>query len=616
MKKFFTSLAVVLCAICFFACSNPGPRSIESPHIDAVNNSSIDISRIELTDTATIVDIHATFRPGWWIRIDSATVLRAGGKDYALTGASDNITIGGQFTLPESGEDDFTLYFEPLPFDTKTVDFVENVPDGFMLWGVDVTGKGGKDSYADAVPRSVRDISLDEVFTEPVLEVDSTELRFHLLGYRPDYGKLTVRVTSLAGNSTLVLEPDAEGNVTATPVLYGATDIVPILEVNGGRFGSIKLAPGTPTDIWLDCAVLSDDVTKRRGGKVDEAAVRAYDNGRYAAFNRIMKTPEVSSVVRSDIPVNYRMNVADVTDALLARRAAMLDSIAVMDVPEDFKAFLAKVSDYKVLNGVISAPNRLYYEYYTEKGSFEGANDSLSVEIPDAVYKRVVSFIDPSDPALLFFNNYPDICEVDWTAHGVESPLPAQMKRFAELQENSARVGLLTPEQLAEFDGAEPFLAKALKVRNDEANENFRRLAERIKHLPEGAPERYFDDCVSQFKGKIVVVDLWNTWCGPCRGALKVNEPLKTGELSDPDIEWVYIADESSDLGQYESMIKNIKGHHFLATKEQIAAVRERFEVDGIPFYILVDRDGRAVRHPDFRDHDLMVSEVRKALGK
>ncbi|MDE5662011.1 MAG: hypothetical protein K2I04_05225, partial [Muribaculaceae bacterium] len=380
MKKFLTSLAVVLCAICFFACSNPGPRSIESPHIDAVNNSSIDISRIELTDTATIVDIHATFRPGWWIRIDSATVLRAGGKDYALTGASDNITIGGQFTLPESGEDDFTLYFEPLPFDTKTVDFVENVPEGFMLWGVDVTGKGGKDSYADAVPRSVRDISLDEVFTEPVLEVDSTELRFHLLGYRPDYGKLTVRVTSLAGNSTLVLEPDAEGNVTATPVLYGATDIVPMLEVNGSRFGSIKLAPGTPTDIWLDCAVLSDDVTKRRGGKVDEAAVRAYDNGRYAAFNRIMKTPEVSSVVRSDIPVNFRMNVADVTDALLARRAAMLDSIAVLDVPEGFKAFLAKVSDYKVLNGVISAPNRLYYEYYTEKGTFEGANDSLSVE--------------------------------------------------------------------------------------------------------------------------------------------------------------------------------------------------------------------------------------------
>ena len=111
-------------------------------------------------------------------------------------------------------------------------------------------------------------------------------------------------------------------------------------------------------------------------------------------------------------------------------------------------------------------------------------------------------------------------------------------------------------------------------------------------------------------------MDLWNTWCGPCRNALKRNEPLKSGELADSDIVWVYIADESSDLSQYEGMIGDIAGQHYLATDEQMKAVHNRFKVDGIPYYILVGRDGKATGHPDYRDHDLMISGVKEALGK
>ena len=102
--------------------------------------------------------------------------------------------------------------------------------------------------------------------------------------------------------------------------------------------------------------------------------------------------------------------------------------------------------------------------------------------------------------------------------------------------------------------------------------------------------EQLFEEIIGKHKGKVVLVDLWNTWCGPCRGAIAHNEPLKTGELADDDIVWIYIADESSDVNKYADMIKDIKGEHYLVNAQQIQAIRNAFDVDGIPFYILVDR--------------------------
>ncbi len=112
------------------------------------------------------------------------------------------------------------------------------------------------------------------------------------------------------------------------------------------------------------------------------------------------------------------------------------------------------------------------------------------------------------------------------------------------------------------------------------------------------------------------MVDLWNTWCGPCRASIAVNEPEKSGDLSSEDIVWIYIADESSPIKTYLSMIPDIKGIHYRVSPEQISAIRSHFGVDGIPYYILVDRKGKATGRPDLRDHDLfkktLIEEVNK----
>ena len=44
-------------------------------------------------------------------------------------------------------------------------------------------------------------------------------------------------------------------------------------------------------------------------------------------------------------------------------------------------------------------------------------------------------------------------------------------------------------------------------------------------------------------------------------------------------------------------------------------SIYNRFKVVGIPYYILVDRDGNEEGRPDLRDHHLYVREIKSKLN-
>ena len=136
MKFNCTFVASALSALMLAACST-GPKVVEM---------TLDVSKVELTDTATVLHVDAYFRPHYWIRIDAKTYLRAGGEKYALTSAQ-GITPDSLFWMPESGEASFVLSFQPLPKRTKSFDFIESdCADCFKLFGIDLTGKKSYDT--------------------------------------------------------------------------------------------------------------------------------------------------------------------------------------------------------------------------------------------------------------------------------------------------------------------------------------------------------------------------------------------------------------------------------------------------------------------------------------
>jgi thiol-disulfide isomerase/thioredoxin len=113
------------------------------------------------------------------------------------------------------------------------------------------------------------------------------------------------------------------------------------------------------------------------------------------------------------------------------------------------------------------------------------------------------------------------------------------------------------------------------------------------------APPVSFTDIVGQrvsisdFAGKVVLVNLWATWCLPCRREMPSLEKLQT-RFGDK----IAILAISEDIGGKKVVTPFIDKLGLRVVKIYLdpkSRVGRDFKVDGLPTSILIDREGRVV---------------------
>lgn len=119
---------------------------------------------------------------------------------------------------------------------------------------------------------------------------------------------------------------------------------------------------------------------------------------------------------------------------------------------------------------------------------------------------------------------------------------------------------------------------------------------------------------VAKFKGKIVLVDFWATWCGPCVAELP-NVIAAYEKYHSKGFEVVGISlDESEErLKAFIAEHKMTWPQYFDGKKWQ-NNVSTKYGVNSIPATYLLDRDGRIIEK-DLRG-EALVAELEKLLGK
>ncbi|GHV58457.1 hypothetical protein FACS1894182_10880 [Bacteroidia bacterium] len=105
------------------------------------------------------------------------------------------------------------------------------------------------------------------------------------------------------------------------------------------------------------------------------------------------------------------------------------------------------------------------------------------------------------------------------------------------------------------------------------------------------------DSIVARYKEKVIVIDFWNTWCGPCLEAMQTSRELKQ-EMLNKDVIFVYLANISSPKQLWENKIQGIGGEHYYLNGEEWESISysDKYEFDGIPTYLVFDKNGK-VRH-------------------
>ena len=122
-----------LCLILFLltGLSVAGQRVIDRPVFDGRTTETRNIIRVEVSDTATVFQMEAVYRPHWWIMVDSATfICPSDGSEKLKLRYAEGVPLSQQFFMPESGKHLFKLVFPPLPKGVNRVDLLDQDGDG------------------------------------------------------------------------------------------------------------------------------------------------------------------------------------------------------------------------------------------------------------------------------------------------------------------------------------------------------------------------------------------------------------------------------------------------------------------------------------------------------
>jgi thiol-disulfide isomerase/thioredoxin len=124
---------------------------------------------------------------------------------------------------------------------------------------------------------------------------------------------------------------------------------------------------------------------------------------------------------------------------------------------------------------------------------------------------------------------------------------------------------------------------------------------------------------MKDFKGKVIVIDVWATWCGPCKGEMPFMKEIEEEYKNNNEIVFMAISvDKAKDKQKWVDYIRkeNLRGVHLLDNVG--LAFANKHQINAIPRFMLIDKRGNwvEVRCPRPSSKVDLKRYLDKALGE
>ena len=595
MKKLLSTLLLALTTIAGWA-----QKEVvwENPSaFTGSGNIEFDITKMELKETETVMHFRVKFIPNYWIRFAKESFLKTpDGKEYAVVSgkktseAESDVELDSLFWMPESGLADLVLHFKPVPTDTKEIDFIEGYDEGAFRFFNICDKKTKKEPEWPAEWKGVK-YAQDEKLPEAKIGKGVARIKVKLLGYKPGMG-MELRVGGFRPlgekeyfDKSFPLADD--GTATAEIPLRMTREVS--VGVSGVAGGPLVIAPGQEIALLMNIGEGSNRPLAMKGFlaktnmDLNEAFVKLLPKDaqviRYEGLSQC-DTPEKRLAWLKD---EFDKKIAEVKASDYTTAAKdLLCMEAEGEFVEWSRFFGGNYTNLMMTTGKARIASQKDYSNLLR------ANDSLLV-LSEAEKAYSYQYLDkPTSPCSDRFWTLP-LSQLD-KDFSTRAPWLNELQTvfFMFSTDEKEWDGLMAQMKYEDCKG---IVTDYQKEQERLAQELAQKESIFFKKFDDVKPENILQTILDRYKGKAVLIDMWATWCGPCRAGHKAMAPMKE-QMKGQNVQFVYITSPSSPMSTWQEMIKEIDGDHYYLTPEQYSYILAKYESSGIPTYAVYNTQG------------------------
>ena len=398
-----------------------------------------------------------------------------------------------------------------------------------------------------------------------------------------------ITINSMDRSYTEVLKIYEDGSFIDTLT----TDITSFVLYDGENPVFLNIEPGNDLNINYDAQDFSNSLSiTGKGSEVSNYLLAKRKNEQ----NMFGNSAETYSLNEFEFKTKFK-DIKKANEDLLTNTKGLTDEFIAREKRDLRYFYIMRLLDYE------SA-----HKHFTKKQDFKVSDDFLS-EYAGFDFSNAEDFKSSNNYKGIVTNHYSNKAKELSKKEAITNDL-AFVKIVSAIENESIRNGLL-------FDFAnynmgyskniegffEAFLATSSNKNNNELiTEKYNKLTAVAKGK---ASPKFIDyenfaggtTSLDDLKGKYVYIDVWATWCGPCKREIPFLKDIEK-KYHNKNIEFVSLSiDKVSDRDKWKSMVtdEELGGIQLFADNDWKSSFVKDYQINGIPRFILIDTEGNIV---------------------